>query len=58
MTTFKTKTKAIGLLLFSALMLPSCSDMDEYYEEPDWIAGSIYEKLAADGQHNIFIRGA
>ena len=58
MTTFKTKTKAIGLLLFSVLMLPSCSDMDEYYEEPDWIAGSIYEKLAADGQHSLFIRGA
>lgn len=57
MTKFKTKAKAIGLLLFSTMMMPACSDMDEYFEEPDWIAGSIYEKLADEGQYTIFLRG-
>ena len=45
------------LLLSSAMLFPACSDMDEYFEEPDWIAGSIYEKLAEEGQYSIFLRG-
>lgn len=57
MTRLKTKTKAIGVLLLSTMLLPACSDMDEYFDEPGWIAGSAYEKLADDGQYSIFLRG-
>jgi uncharacterized surface protein with fasciclin (FAS1) repeats len=57
MTKFKTKAKAVGTLLLSAMLMPACSDMDEYFEEPGWIAGSVYEKLADDGQYSIFLRG-
>ena len=58
MTRLKTTLKTTAVLLFSALTMPSCSDMDEYYEEPDWITGSIYEKLADDEQYSIFVKGA
>lgn len=44
-------------MLFSTLLFPSCSDLDEYYEVPDWISGSIYEELAADGNYSIFLEG-
>jgi len=54
----KKMLKAIGTLLFSTLLLPSCSDMDEYFEVPSWIEGSIYEKLEADGHYTQFLRGA
>lgn len=45
-------------MLLSALVLPSCSDMDEYFETPDWIQGSIYEKLEAEGNYSQFLSGA
>ena len=52
-------TKAIVfLLLLSAMLSLSCSDMDEYFETPDWIQGSIYEKLEAEGQYSQFLKGA
>ncbi|MBO7139460.1 MAG: fasciclin domain-containing protein, partial [Prevotella sp.] len=51
-------TRAVGMLLLSALFLSACSDMDEYFKEPDYIAGSIYEKLEADGNHTQFLKGA
>ena len=50
-------TRVVGILLLSAMALSACSDMDEYFEEPDYIAGSIYEKLAADGNHTQFLKG-
>ena len=55
-----TTTWAIGkvLLLVAMLSAVACSDMDEYFETPDWIEGSIYEKLEADGQYSQFIKGA
>lgn len=53
-----TTTRTAALLLFAALALPSCSDMDEYFETPDWIQGSIYEKLEADGNYSQFLKGA
>jgi len=46
------------MLLLSVLMFSACSDMDEYFEEPDYIAGSIYEKLEADGKYTQFLKGA
>ena len=51
-------TRVAGSLLLSVLMLSACSDMDEYFEEPDYIAGSIYEKLEADGKYMQFLKGA
>lgn len=50
--------KAIGLLLFSSLMLSSCQDIDEYYDAPDWIGGSIYQNLSDEGNYSIFLKGA
>lgn len=31
--------------------------MDEYFETPGWIAGSIYEKLEAEGNYSLFLSG-
>lgn len=41
-----------------ALGLASCSDMDEYFETPSWLRGSIYETLNSDGNYSIFLAGA
>ena len=57
MKKLKLTAKTAVCLLFSALCLPSCSDMDEYFETPDWIQGSIYEKLEADGNYSQFLKG-
>lgn len=51
-------TRAAGMLLLSGLLLSACSDMDEYFEEPDYIAGSIHEKLTAAGNYTQFLKGA
>lgn len=58
MKRLSTTAKAVGCLLLSALLLPSCSDMDEYFETPSWIQGSIYEKLEAEGNYSQFLKGA
>lgn len=50
--------RTVALLLASALLLPSCSDMDEYFETPSWIQGSIYEKLQGEGNYSQFLKGA
>ena len=50
--------KAAVFLFASMLACLSCSDMDEYFEVPSWIEGSIYEKLESDGQHSQFLKGA
>ena len=37
----------------------SCQeDMKDYYEEPSWIKGSIYEILEDDGNYKTFLKGA
>jgi hypothetical protein len=54
----KIKTKAVCLMLLSLLSMSACSDMDEYFEEPDYIAGSIYEKLQGEGNYSQFLKGA
>jgi len=52
-------TRAIGMVLMvAALLSASCSEkMEEYFEVPGWIEGSIYEKLEADGQYSQFLKG-
>lgn len=49
--------KATGILLFSSMMLSSCSDLDEYFETPGWISGSVYEELSGQGSYSIFLKG-
>ncbi len=39
------------------MMLTSCSDLDEYYETPDWIGGSLYQTLEDEGNYSIFLKG-
>ena len=51
-------TRVVGCLLLSVLALSACSDMDEYFEEPGYIAGSIYEKLQGEGNYSQFLKGA
>lgn len=53
-TTFVRKT--IGILLFSSL-LSSCSDLDDYYDSPSWMGGSVYQELQDEGNYNIFLKG-
>ena len=53
-TTFVRKT--IGVLLFSSL-LSSCSDLDDYYDAPSWMGGSIYQELQDEGNYSIFLKG-
>lgn len=38
-------------------MFPACSDLDEYFESPDWIGGSIYKTLQDEGNYGIFLKG-
>lgn len=49
--------KTMAVLLACSLACSSCSDMDEYFETPGWIRGSIYEELASDGNYGIFLKG-
>lgn len=49
--------KAMGILLLSSLTLPSCSDLDEYFETPGWISGSIYQELQSSGNYSVFLKG-
>lgn len=49
--------RAIGLLLLPLMMLSACSDLDEYFETPSWIGGSIYKTLEDDGNYSIFLKG-
>ena len=51
-------TMRAACMLLSVLVLSACSDMDEYFEEPDYIAGSIYEKLQDEGNYTQFLKGA
>ena len=51
------KRKAWGLILLSSLAFSSCSDLDEYFETPSWIGGSIYQELQDEGNYSIFLQG-
>ena len=49
--------RALPVLLAGAVFAACQSEMMDYYEEPDWIKGSIYEILEADGCYTQFLRG-
>lgn len=56
--TIKSIGMALGLMLVptAAALLSSCQDkMKDYYEEPDWIKGSIYEILEERGEYTLFL---
>ncbi len=58
--TIKSIGMALGLMTVpaAALFFSSCQDkMKDYYEEPDWIKGSIYEILEAEGNYSTFLKG-
>ena len=57
MTNYGLKKKALSLTMLAALSAVSCSDLDEYFETPNWIGGSIYEELKDDGNYSIFLQG-
>ncbi|MBQ8058198.1 MAG: hypothetical protein IJ199_00045 [Prevotella sp.] len=48
---------SVGLIM-TAIMAASCSDMDEYFETPSWLRGSVYETLEGDGNYSVFLAGA
>lgn len=50
--------KTFGALVLSSLAFAACEDkMDEYYEVPSWIGGTIYEDLQSSGNYDIFLKG-
>ena len=48
-----------AIIIFAGFALQSCQDnkMQKYYEEPDWLKGSICEVLADRGEYSIFLKG-
>lgn len=52
-----TFTRALWLF-FGISMLVSCSDnMADYYKEPVWLKGSIYQVLEDRGDYSQFLKG-
>lgn len=49
--------RTLLVALFVSLAVTSCSDMDSYFEKPDWISGSIYEVLENKGNYSLFLEG-
>src|SRR5574344_2056806 len=45
------------LLLLHVLTLTCDDKLAEYYKEPDWLKGSIYEVLQDRGAYTIFLKG-
>ena len=48
-----------AIIIFAGFALQSCQDnkMQKYYEEPDWLKGSICEVLADRDEYSIFLKG-
>lgn len=54
------KTKSIWILLNLTILIlfNSCqNNLDKYFEEPEWLKGSIYEVLHEKGEYSIFLKG-
>lgn len=45
------------LPIVAGSMLTGCSDMDDYFETPEWIGGSIYANLESEGTYTTFLKG-
>ena len=48
-----------GILIGLSLLFASCQEknMMEYFEEPSWLRGSIYEELQSSGNYTLFLKG-
>lgn len=59
MKSFRTLRTAFGFFLGAALFFSSCQEdkMKEYFEEPSWLRGSIYDELKSSGDYTIFLAG-
>lgn len=50
--------KAFCCALLLPSLLASCSDkMEEYFEVPDGMGGSIYQELSNEGNYSLFLKG-
>ncbi len=50
--------KLLPLILLLLLSNYACQNkMDLYYQEPDWLKGSIYEVLQERGDYSVFLKG-
>lgn len=50
--------KLFPLLVLILINSYACQDkMDIYYQEPDWLKGSIYEVLQERGDYSVFLKG-
>ncbi len=50
--------KSVLWLLLTPLLFSSClGNLEDYYKEPGWLKGSIYEVLQDKGNYSMFIKG-
>lgn len=47
----------LAMVSLAGLSVSCQEDMKDYYEEPGWIKGSIYEILESDGNYSQFLKG-
>ena len=48
---------ALALASLAGLTVSCQEDMKDYYEEPNWLKGSIYEILEDNGNYSLFLKG-
>lgn len=54
----QTCIKSMMWLLLTPLLFSSClANLEEYYKEPEWLKGSIYEVLQGKGTYTQFLKG-
>ena len=54
----QTCIKSVLWLLLIPMLFSSClGNLEEYYKEPEWLKGSIYEVLQDKGHYSMFIKG-
>ena len=54
-----TRTKLLGLLAFSCIVITSCKDVlnrEDRYKRPDWLAGKVYTQVKADPDLSTFAK--
>lgn len=47
----------LGLMLMPLLLTSCLGDLADYYKEPEWLKGSIYEVLQEKGNYDLFLQG-
>ena len=54
---FKNLILSVLALSLSGVISSCQHQMKEYYEEPEWLKGSIYEILQERGEYDLFLQG-